>query len=74
MKVCKANSRAAMCSRVRKEVDSRTEMMAKITAAYGTGAANDPKTKKEYRARLSALSREIREIAPEYYKLIRQND
>lgn len=74
MKVCKSTSRADMCEEVRKQVDARCERMAQITAAYGTGAADDPKTKKEYRARLSALSREIREIAPEYYKVIRQNN
>lgn len=74
MKVCKANSRSTMCERVRKETDSRLEEMAFLTAAFGTGGEGDLKTKKEYRARLSALSREIREIAPEYYKLIRQND
>ena len=74
MKVSKAISRRDMSEDTRREVDARCERMAQITAAYGTGAADDPKTKKEYRARLSALSREIREIAPEYYKIIRQNN
>lgn len=74
MKVCKATSRQAMCERVRKETDSRLEEMSLLVACFGTGSMYDLKTKKELNARLSVLNREIREIAPEYYKQIKQND
>lgn len=74
MKTCKANSRKRMCKQTREAVDNRLHQMSILTAAFGTGGVGDTKTKKEYRASLSALSREIREIAPEYYKLIRQNN
>jgi len=74
MKVCKATSRATMCASVRKKTDSRLEEMALLVSCFGTGSKYDLKTKKELNARLSVLNREIREIAPEYYKLIRQNN
>lgn len=74
MKVCKATSRATMCDAVRKETDSRLEEMAKLVAAFGTGSKYDLKTKRDLNARLSVLNREVREMAPNYYKLIRQND
>lgn len=69
-KICKASSRATMCPRVRAHVDAQLEQLALLHTAFGTGGYGDAVTKKALREKESVLYREIKKVAPNYYKRI----
>jgi len=69
-KVCKGASRANMCSLVRAQVDEQLEKLATLHTSFGTKGKGDTKTKKELREAEAVLYKEIKRLAPEYYKRI----
>ena len=69
-KVCKSPSRANMCPRVRVHVDEQLEKLATLHTSFGTKGKGDTQTKKQLKEAESVLYREIKAVAPEYYKRI----
>ena len=69
-KICKGSSRATMCPRVRAHVDAQLEQLASLHTAFGTGGHGDAVTKKALKEKESVLYREIKRVAPNYYKRI----
>ena len=69
-KVCKGASRAKMCSAVRSHVDKQLEALALLHTQFGTGAQGDCVTKSKLRDAEAEHYREIKRVAPEYYKRI----
>ncbi len=69
-KVCKSASRSKMCPKVRAYVDNQLESLAKLHTSFGTEGKGDTKTKSALREAENELYREIKRVAPEYYKRI----
>lgn len=69
-KVCKGASRAKMCAPVRAHVDKQLEALASLHTSFGTGGYGDTKTKSGLREAENNIYREIKRVAPEYYKRI----
>ena len=69
-KICKESSRLAMCPLVRAHVDKQLESLAALHTSFGTQCKGDTKTKKGLRDAESEYYREIKRVAPEYYKRI----
>ena len=69
-KVCKGAARSKMCPKVRAYVDNQLESLAKLHASFGTEGKGDTKTKSALREAENELYREIKRVAPEYYKRI----
>lgn len=69
-KVCKSASRAKMCPAVREYVDKQLESLAFLHTQFGTGANGDVVTKGKLREAEAEYYREIKRVAPEYYKRI----
>jgi hypothetical protein len=69
-KVCNANSRKDMCDEVRVYVDRQLEELASLHTSFGTGGKGDTKTKGGLRDAERELLRNIKSVAPNYYKRI----
>jgi len=69
-KICKGASRSKMCPAVRAHVDKQLESLAKLHTSFGTEGKGDTKTKSALREAENELYREIKRVAPEYYKRI----
>ena len=69
-KVCKGASRSKMCAPVRAHVDQQLEALASLHTSFGTGGKGDPGTKAKLREAENEIYREIKRVAPEYYKRI----
>jgi hypothetical protein len=69
-KICKSAYRANMCALVRAHVDEQLEKLATLHTSFGTKGKGDTRTKKELKEAEAVLYREIKRLAPEYYKRI----
>ena len=69
-KVCKSASRSKMCPLVRAHVDKQLEALALLHTSFGTRGKGDTETKSKLREAESEFYREIKRVAPNYYKRI----
>jgi hypothetical protein len=69
-KVCKSASRSKMCPLVRAHVDKQLEALALLHTSFGTRGKGDTETKSKLREAENEYYREIKRVAPNYYKRI----
>lgn len=69
-KVCKSASRSKMCPLVRAHVDKQLEALALLHTSFGTRGKGDTETKAKLREAENEYYREIKRVAPNYYKRI----